>query len=152
VNSTAGTLLRTRWPIREAGSGHGQYGCASVEIPRPGGIPGAWQYKFYTGVTPWPHDVLDHHVNSGTNDNSFIYTKDPTFYQVLPNQDQPVVTTATPTITAYIFPKVGAAVDPAAIQVTIDGSVFTGIGAPMTGPARNCVGLFPIRFPMEVTR
>lgn len=111
--------------------------------PAAGGIPGAWQYKFYTGVTPWPHDVLDHHVNSGTNDNSFIYTKDPTFYQVLPNQDQPVVTTATPTITAYIFPKVGAAVDPAAIQVTIDGSVFTGIGSSYDGTSKKFAWTVP---------
>lgn len=39
---------------------------------KPGGaVAGAWQYKFYyTGVSQWPNDPLNHHVNHSDNDNS----------------------------------------------------------------------------------
>ncbi len=86
------------------------------------GVPGAWQYKFYySGVSDWPNDPLNWHVNPRDNNNTFIYTKDPTIYQLQPNQRQTVVTTNTPTISAYIFPKIGALVDSSTITVTIDG-------------------------------
>src|ERR1051326_7235621 len=59
--------------------------------PAPGGIAGAWQYKFYyNGASPWPSDPLNHHVNTADNDNSFLYVKDPTIYQLLPNQRLPL--------------------------------------------------------------
>ncbi len=95
-----------------------------------GGVPGAWQYKFYySGASPWPNDPLNHHVNTADNDNTFIITKDPTIYQFLPNQRNPIVTTPTPTISAYIFPKVGGNVDTSALSLVIDGTTITGIGA-----------------------
>lgn len=88
----------------------------------PVGVPGAWQYKFYySGASPWPNDPLNHHENPADNNNSYLYTKDPTIYQLLPNQRQAVVKTSTPTISAYIFPKVGATIDTASISITIDG-------------------------------
>jgi hypothetical protein len=81
------------------------------------GIPGAWQYKFFPAGTTgaWPNDPLNHHQNPNDNNNTFLYTKDPTIYQILPNQREPLVTTSTPTISAYIFPKVGTSVDTAYI-------------------------------------
>ncbi len=97
---------------------------------QPGGtVPGAYQYKFfYTGAAPWPNDPLNHHVNALDNDNSFIILKDPTLYQILPNQRTGIVLTGTPTVTAYIFPKVGAAVDTSTLQIIIDGTIYAGIG------------------------
>jgi len=98
---------------------------------RPGGVvPGAWQYKFfYNGVSTWPNDPLNHHVNHADNDNSFLYVKDPTIYQLLPNQRNPLVLSGTPTISAYIFPKVGSAVDTSSLSLTIDGTTYSGIGS-----------------------
>ncbi len=94
--------------------------------PPANGVPGAWQYKFYyAGVTDWPNDPLNAHTNSLDNNNTYLYTKDPTIYQLLPNQRQPLVSTSTPTVSAYIFPKVGAVVDSSAISVTIDSTVFS---------------------------
>ena len=92
--------------------------------------PGSWQYKFfYTGASSWPNDPLNHHVNPADNDNTYIYTRDPTLYQVLPNQRQPMVTTSAPTISSYIFPKVGATVDTSTIRLIIDGTTIGGLGA-----------------------
>lgn len=98
--------------------------------PPPVGIRGAWQYKFwYAGVTDWPNDPLNHHVNPADHNNSYIYTRDPTIYHLLPNQRQPTVATATPTISAYLFPKVGGSVDTGTISVNVDGEIYTGLGA-----------------------
>lgn len=97
--------------------------------PPPNGVPGAWQYKFYySGVTSWPNDPVDHHINTRDNDNSYIYVKDPTIYQLLPNQRNPIVLTSFPTISAYIFPKVGSVVDTATLAVTLDGLTQGGLG------------------------
>jgi cyclomaltodextrinase / maltogenic alpha-amylase / neopullulanase len=97
--------------------------------PSPGGIPGAWQYKFYyNGAAPWPNDPLNHHVNASDNDNSILYVKDPTIYQFLPNQRLPIVTTSTPTISAYLFPKVGTVVDTSLLGLNIDGTLYSGLG------------------------
>ncbi|MEW6510571.1 MAG: alpha-amylase family glycosyl hydrolase [Bacteroidota bacterium] len=120
------------WPMTNTGGGL----WARTARLRVGGnpapnalVPGAWQYKFYySGATTWPNDPLNHHVNPSDNNNSFLYTKDPTIYQLLPNQRQPIVMTSTPTVTAYIFPKVGASVDTSTLQVSIDGTVHSGIG------------------------
>ena len=95
-----------------------------------GGIPGAYQYKFYyNGVTTWPNDPLNHHVNASDNDNSFIIVKDPTIYHLLPNQRSPLVNTATPTISAYIFPKVGSVLDTATLAFVLDGTTYSGLGS-----------------------
>lgn len=97
---------------------------------QPGGsIPGAYQYKFYyNGAAPWPNDPLNHHVNAADNNNSFLYIKDPTIYHLLPNQRQGTINTGTPTISAYVFPKVGASVDTSTLSVIIDNVPYTGIG------------------------
>jgi glycosidase len=94
------------------------------------GIPGAWQYKFYyTGASQWPNDPLNHHQNAADNSNSFLYLKDPTIYQFLPNQRMAVVTTPTPKISAYVFPRVGGIVDTSTIKLVIDGVTISGIGS-----------------------
>jgi len=98
------------------------------------GVPGAWQYKFfYTGVTTWPNDPLNHHVNPRDNDNSFIYLKDPVIYHFLPNQRTGFVETQRPTISAYLYPKVGAVVDTATIALTIDDTTLTNLGSEQSG-------------------
>jgi 1,4-alpha-glucan branching enzyme len=98
--------------------------------PPPIGVPGAWQYKFwYNGITSWPNDPLNHHVNPNDNNNTFLYIKDPTIYHLLPNQRSGAVSTSLPVITAYIFPKVGSAVDTASLQVVLDSTTYTGLGS-----------------------
>jgi len=93
------------------------------------GVPGAWQYKFYyNGVGSWPNDPLNHHENSQDNNNTFLFTKDPTILHFLPNQRQPLVTTNFPTITSYIFPKNGATIDTSTIALKIDGVSISNIG------------------------
>ena len=95
-----------------------------------GGVPNAYEYKFfYTGASPWPNDPLNHHVNAADNDNTFLYIKDPTIYQVLPNQRLGTINSGTPTVTAYIFPKVGASVDTSTLQILIDGTAYAGVGS-----------------------
>ncbi len=76
----------------------------------------------------WPNDPLNQHVNANDNNNSYIYVRDPTIYQVLPNQRNPLVSTATPTISAYLFPRVGGQVDTAAITLTIKGAAYGNLG------------------------
>lgn len=92
------------------------------------GVPGAWQYKFYTGADPWPNDPLNHHVNPRDNNNSFLYLKDPVIYHFLPNQRTGFVETPRPTISAYLYPKVGTVVDTASIALTIDETTLTNLG------------------------
>jgi len=97
-----------------------------------GGVPGAYQYKFYhagIGGGPWPNDPLNHHVNTADNDNTFLYLRDPTIYHLLPNQRTGTVTTDFPTISGYIFPKVGTVVDTASLQLVIDGVTHSGLGS-----------------------
>ncbi|MCX6121007.1 MAG: alpha-amylase family glycosyl hydrolase [Ignavibacteriales bacterium] len=92
------------------------------------GIVGAWQYKFYSGVSGWQNDPLNIHQNPSDNNNTYIYTKDPTIYQILPNQRQPLVRTGKPIITAFLFPKVDASIDTSSIIVSIDGNQYTKLG------------------------
>lgn len=96
----------------------------------PAPIPGAFQYKFYyNGVTIWPNDPLNHHVNPSDNDNSLIYVKDPTIYHFLPNQRTGTVSTDRPTITAYIFPKVGTTFDTTQLSIILDGTTYSSLGS-----------------------
>jgi cyclomaltodextrinase len=112
------------------------------------GVPGAWQYKFYySGVSDWPNDPLNHHQNPKDNNNTYLYTKDPTIYHLLPNQRLTSVKTATPTISAYLFPKVGASVDTSTIVITIDGTPYTHIGALYDSSSKQL--LFPVPEPLE---
>jgi glycosidase len=96
-----------------------------------GTLHGTWQYKFFPAGTAgdWPNDPLNHHVNTADNNNTFVILKDPVFYQVLPNQRLPVQTSATPTVSSYIFPQVGGSVDTSSISLVIDGSAITGLGS-----------------------
>ena len=95
-----------------------------------GGIPGAYQYKFWygTGGGTWLNDPLNQHINPADNDNSYLYLKDPVVYQLLPNQRNPIVPVAIPTISAYLFPKVGTTIDTGSIRLTIDGTIYSGFG------------------------
>ncbi len=96
-----------------------------------GAINGAYQYKFNVNGTSdgWTNDPLNPRTNPDDNNNSFLYVKDPTIYQFIPNQVSGLVRTGTPVITAYIFPKVGASVDTSTISITIDGTQYKNIGA-----------------------
>ncbi len=123
----------TAWPMTNAG-GNLYIRTARLRVggnpsPPPSGIPGAWQFKFYySGASPWPNDPLDHHVNNRDNDNSYIIVKDPTIYQLLPNQRDPIVNSSTPTVSAYIFPKQGSSVDTSSVAIQIDGTLYPGLG------------------------
>ena len=108
--------------------------------PPSNGVPGAWQYKFwYNGVSDWPNDPLNHHQNAGDNNDSYLYTKDPTIYQFVPNQRSAVVATSAPQISAYVFPKVGGLVDTSTIQLVIDGVTISGVGSGYDSGSRQFV-------------
>jgi len=116
--------------------------------PASNGVPGGWQYKFYySGVGDWPNDPLNHHINPrDPANNTFVYVKDPTIFHFLPNQRYPVggiVTTTTPQISAYIYPKVGATVDTASITLSIDGIAVTGLGADYSFSTKQLVYALP---------
>ncbi len=124
----------TAWPMNSQGGG---LWTRTVRLPigiNPNsdpvkGVAGAWQYKFwYNGVSDWPNDPLNHHLNLLDNNNSLVYVKDPTIYHFLPNQRSGIVTTATPQISAYLYPRVGTAVDTNSIYVLIDGAIVSGTG------------------------
>lgn len=93
-----------------------------------GGVAGAYQYKFYTGTTTWPNDPLNHHINTLDHDNSILYVKDPTIYQLVPNERSAVVREANPEISAYLFPRVGRGIDTSTISVSVDGKSYSGLG------------------------
>ncbi len=120
MTNVSGDLWTRTIRLREGGN----------PTPPAVGIPGAWQYKFYyTGASPWPNDPLNHHQNASDNNNTFVYVRNPTIYQFVPNQRMGVQNSATPMISAYLFPRVGATVDTAALSLSIDGTVYTGIGS-----------------------
>jgi len=120
----------TAWPMTYRGGTLWTRDARLAVGGAPAPIPGAYQYKFYyNGVTVWPNDPLNHHVNPSDNDNSFIIVKDPTIYHFLPNQRTGSVNTDRPTITAYIFPKVGTVFDTSQLALTIDGNTISGIGS-----------------------
>ena len=115
-----------------------------------GGIGGAYQYKFYTGVSIWPNDPLNHLVNSNANDNSFLYINHPTIYQLIPNERTGVTTNTNPTISAYLFPKVGAAVDTSTITLSVGTKFYTGLGRFYNSTARQFVFPLPDRLPSGI--
>lgn len=118
--NTGGNVWTKTIRLREGGN----------PAPPAVGIPGAWQYKFYyAGASPWPNDPLNHHQNANDNGNSYVYVRHPTIYQFVPNQRMAVQTTATPVISAYLFPRVGAAVDTSTLSLAIDGVTHAGIGS-----------------------
>lgn len=114
-----------------------------------GGINGAYQYKFNINGTSdgWINDPLNPRTNSADNNNSFLYVKDPTIYQFIPNQVSSVVRTSTPVITAYIFPKVGASLDTSTISIAIDGTQYTNVGAHYDTTLKQLT--FPVSLPLQ---
>ncbi len=97
-----------------------------------GRIPGAYQYKFYhsgIGGGPWPNDPLNHHVNTADHDNSILYVKHPTIYHFLPNQRTGIVREEKPEISAFLFPKVGSAVDTSSISLRVGDRTYSNLGA-----------------------
>ena len=120
----------TAWPMQYQG-GDLWVRTARLRANPPGGsIPGAYQYKFYyTGASPWPNDPLNHHVNPSDNDNSFIYVRDPTIYHFLPNQRSGILTTQYPTISAYLYPRVGTVLDTSSLSLQIDDTTITNLGS-----------------------
>lgn len=120
----------TAWPMTNQGGGFWTRTARLRINPTGGSIPGAYQYKFFfPGASPWPNDPLNHHVNAGDNDNSFIYVKDPTIYHLLPNQRTGTVTTEFPVISSFIYPKVGTTFDTTQLSIVLDGVEYTGIGS-----------------------
>lgn len=113
-----------------------------------GGIPGAYQYKFwYDGVQTWPNDPLNHRVNEADNNNSFLYIKDPTIYHFLPNERTGIVESPRPTISAFLYPKVGTVVDTAGITLSIADSTLTDLGTFYDFTTQQLA--FPLPFDLE---
>jgi len=118
------------WPMQNAGGNLWIRQARLPLIPPGGTIPGAYQYKFYyTGASPWPNDTLNHHFNSNDNNNSIIYVKDPTIYHLVPNQRSGIVESTFPTVSAFLYPKVGTVLDTASLSLRIDDTTLTGIGS-----------------------
>jgi len=97
---------------------------------QPGGvIAGAYQYKFYyPGVSDWPNDPLNHLFNPKDNNDSFLYINHPTVYHLVPNERTGVVAGTNPTISAYLFPKVGVLIDTSSISLKVGGRSYAGLG------------------------
>ena len=98
-------------------------------LPSGNSIEGAYQYKFHDGS--WFPDPLNPRQNPSDNNNTYLYINDPTIHLLLPNSTPAsgIVRSRHPEITAFLFPSVGTAVNPASITVTIDGTIYSDIGA-----------------------
>lgn len=98
----------------------------------PGGIPGAYQYKFNENGTAngWLPDPLNPRDAGTPYHNSYLFVKDPTIHYLLPNSTDAIGTVRTrfPEITAYIFPALSSTVDTASIMVTIDSVTYDNLG------------------------
>ncbi len=118
----------------------------------PGGlIAGAYQYKFYyAGVSDWPNDPLNHHVNPSDHNNSYLYINDPTIYQLIPNERTGVLITPNPTISAYLFPKVGSSIDTSSITLRVGSKLYSGLGRFYNSTTRQFSLQVPDRLPNGV--
>ncbi len=120
------------WNMTYDGVNHFWYKTVRLRVggAPTGGVHGAYQYKINENgcSSCWSNDPINQHVNTADNSNSYIIIKDPTIFHLVPNQRNPVVNTSFPTITAYIFPKVGSAVDTSSLAVSIDGTLYPGLG------------------------
>ncbi len=99
-------------------------------------IAGAFEYKFYyPGVSDWPNDPLNQRIDPSHSNNSVLYVRNPTIYhlattdQIAANSLTALVRTNTPVVEAYLFPKVGAALDTGALTLRIDSTLYRGVGA-----------------------
>jgi glycosidase len=95
-----------------------------------GEVPGAYEYKFNVDgqSNSWTADPLNPRMYSSYG-NSVLYVSDPTIFHFLPNQKNPLASTSTPTISAYIYPKVGAIVDTSTLSLVIDATTYERIGS-----------------------
>jgi len=135
---------QTAWPMQYQGGTLWIRNARLRSNPSGGSIPSAYQYKFYyTGASPWPNDSLNHHVNSSDNDNSFIYVRDPTIYHFVPNQRTGIVTTNYPTISSYLYPRVGTVVDTSTLSLQIDDTTITDLGDDYDFSSRQLVYITP---------
>jgi cyclomaltodextrinase / maltogenic alpha-amylase / neopullulanase len=112
-----------------------------------GGIAGAYQYKFYTGSSIWPNDPLNHLINPNANDNSYLYVNHPTIYQLVPNERTNAAASTNPTISAYLFPKVGGAVDTSSISLSVGTRFYSGLGRFYNSTTKQFVFEMPERLP-----
>ncbi|MGA3244443.1 MAG: alpha-amylase family glycosyl hydrolase [Bacteroidota bacterium] len=93
-----------------------------------GVVPGAYEYKFNEGGTTWLSDPLNPMTNANDQNDSYLYIRNPTIYQLIPNEKTFAVASTTPTISAYLFPKVGAAVDTSTITLKVGARFYSGLG------------------------
>ncbi|HMD14369.1 MAG TPA: hypothetical protein VKI62_07080, partial [Bacteroidota bacterium] len=133
ANNSGGVISpNPLWNMTYDGVNHLWYKTVRLRVggAPTGGVHGAYQYKINENgcSSCWSNDPLNQHVNSADNSNSYIYIKDPTIFHLIPNQRNPIVNTSFPTITAYIFPKVGSTVDTSSLSVSIDGVLYPGLG------------------------
>ena len=97
--------------------------------------PGAVEYKFFNGNSTWPNDPLNPRSDNNHNSNSILYVRDPVIYQlattdqIAGNSLSTAVKTSSPTIGAYIYPKLRETVDTGTIVLRIDTSTFVGLGS-----------------------
>jgi len=116
-----------------------------------GYTPGAYEYKFTNPTLlannqPWPNDALNPRTD-GPNGNSVLYVRNATIYQFIPNQVTGTVTKARPTVSAFLYPKVGGSVDTGSISLTIDTSRFVGLGKFYSSSTHQFV--FTLTAPLE---
>jgi cyclomaltodextrinase / maltogenic alpha-amylase / neopullulanase len=118
------------WPMTAIGNNTFSRTARLAVGGQPRGIvPGAYEYKFYyAGVTDWPNDPLNHLFNPNDNNDSYVYVGVPTIYQLVPNERTGAVTTSSPTISAYLFPKVGGSVDTGSITLKVGVRNYSGLG------------------------
>ena len=118
------------WPMTAIGNNTFSRTVRLAVGGQPSGIvPGAYEYKFYyAGVGDWPNDPLNHLFNPRDNNDSYIYLTAPTIYQLVPNERTGAVTTSTPTISAYLFPKVGGSIDTGSISLKVGARNYSALG------------------------
>ncbi len=97
-------------------------------LPGPKSVPGAYQYKINENGSTWLSDPLNPRQNISDENNSILYTRNPTIHYLLPNITQAAIRSKTPPITVYIFPKIGDALDLTSLQVQIDSVIYSNLG------------------------
>jgi hypothetical protein len=111
------------------------------------GIAGAYQYKFKEngGSSGWLADPLNPRTNPADAGNSYLYVKNPTIYQFVPNQVTGSTGSSNPLVSAYLFPKVGDQLDTGSIVLKVDARTYTGLGSFYSPSTRQFVFRIPDR-------